>query len=143
MFAINTGPGGANTSLGCLTGDTGGLPLGNIETAVVSGDDAVLTGGRSTRTRPRHWRSHAYVNGGLGAIVTANGSRPDVGSTFPGAGSAHGFTVRAPLQAGSNQVCIFAINVPTPAVNPATGLPDARAEGRSDRQLRGCRRPSQ
>jgi SpoIID/LytB domain protein len=121
VFALNTGRGNVNTELGCRTADTTGLPVGNIETAAVSSGEGVLTGWAVDPDSSASLEVHAYVNGGMGQIVTANRSRPDVGASFPGAGDAHGFSMRVPLQPGTNQVCLFAINVPAPAVNPQLG----------------------
>ncbi|TFV87776.1 SpoIID/LytB domain-containing protein [Blastococcus sp. CT_GayMR16] len=121
MFAINTGPGGMNTPLGCLTADTSGLPVGNIETAGISAGEGLLTGWAVDPDTSGSLDVHAYVNGVGSGAFAANGSRPDVGSAFPGAGNAHGFSVRVPLQPGINQICLFAINLPTPGINPQLG----------------------
>ncbi len=40
-------------------------------------------------------------------------NRPDLATSHPGAGTAHGFSVRAPANAGEHQVCVRAVNVPT------------------------------
>jgi len=51
----------------------------------------------------------------------ANARRVDIGSVYPSAGPDHGFTLSVPLTAGVNQVCVYAINVPSPANNPLLG----------------------
>jgi hypothetical protein len=49
------------------------------------------------------------VNGVRVGAATANLTRPDVGSAFPAAGSAHGYDLRVPLPAdGNHQVCVSA-----------------------------------
>jgi SpoIID/LytB domain protein len=121
MFAINVGSGNINTPLDCRRVDTSGLPVGNIESAVIDDGAGLLTGWTLDPDSSSSLEVHAYVNGSLGAYVTAGDARPDVGAKFAGAGNAHGFTMRVPLRPGNNQVCLYAINVPTPAVNPELG----------------------
>jgi SpoIID/LytB domain protein len=121
VYAINVGHGNVNPLLGCRTVDTGGLPVGNIETATLDGSEAVLTGWTVDPDSAASLSVHAYVNGvGKGSFL-ADGDRPDVATRYPALGPAHGFTVRVPLQPGNNEVCLFAINVPAPAVNPKFG----------------------
>jgi hypothetical protein len=121
VYAINVGSPAANPSLGCRTVDTRGLPLGNVESAVISEGKAVVTGWALDPDTSDPIDVHVYVNGAGAGATTANGSRPDVGAAYPGSGSSHGFRVTVPLQAGLNQVCVFGINVPGPAVNPEIG----------------------
>ncbi|MGY1807353.1 hypothetical protein ACI8AF_08275 [Blastococcus sp. SYSU D00669] len=120
-FAINVGYPAVNPSIGCLEVDTGHLPLGNIEQAFIDEGQAVLTGWTLDPDTTGPIDVHAYVNGQLGGYGTAGLSRPDVAAAYPGAGDRHGFSIRAFLQPGDNQICLFAINVPTPAVNPSLG----------------------
>ena len=54
---------------------------------------------------------HVYVNGQWGGEFTANGSRPDVGSAYPGYGDNHGFSASATANAASNTVCVYGIDV--------------------------------
>ncbi len=121
VYAINVGPGTVNPLLGCRTVDTGGLPIGIIETATIDGADAVLTGWTVDPDTAASLSVHAYVNGvGKGAF-SANLPRADVAARYPDLGPAHGFDVRVPLQSGVNEVCLYAINVPAPAMNPKLG----------------------
>lgn len=54
---------------------------------------------------------HVYVNG-VGYAFTADGDRADVGAALPHLGSRHGFSVTVPASAaGSNEVCVYGINV--------------------------------
>ena len=121
VFAINVGSPTANPSLGCRTVDTRGLPLGNVESAVISEGKAVVTGWVLDPDTSDPIDVHVYVNDAWGGQTTANRSRPDVGAAYPGSGSAHGFQVTVPLQPGVNQVCVFGINLPGPGVNPKIG----------------------
>jgi SpoIID/LytB domain protein len=121
IYAINVGPGDLNPLLGCRTVDTKGLPVGNIEAATIDGADAVLTGWAVDPDSAASLTVHAYVNGvGKGAFA-ASGHRPDVAVLYPDLGAAHGLSVRVPLRAGANEVCLYAINVPEPALNPELG----------------------
>jgi hypothetical protein len=52
---------------------------------------------------------HVYV-GGTGYPFLADGSRPDVNAVMNVSGN-HGFSVRVPLSAGSNQVCAYAVSL--------------------------------
>jgi SpoIID/LytB domain protein len=121
VFAINVGAGSINTPLGCKTVDTRGIPIGNIESATIDNGQGVLSGWTIDPDTSAPVEVHAYVNGAMGQILSADGSRPDVGAAYPGAGNLHGFTARVALQPGTNQVCIFAIGMPTPAMNPQLG----------------------
>lgn len=120
-YALNVGAPAPNPLLGCLGVDTGGLPFGNIEAAVIEEGRALLSGWAIDLDSSSSTDVHAYVNGVLGGYATANDLRPDVGSAFPGAGDRRGFTLRAHLQPGANTVCVFAIDLPGPAANPSLG----------------------
>jgi hypothetical protein len=50
-----------------------------------------------------------YVDGN-GTYVTANGTRNDIGTAFPGYGPNHGFDAVVPTAAGTHNVCAYAIN---------------------------------
>ena len=62
-----------------------------------------------------------YVDGGWGAAVTANGSRPDIGAAFPGAGNAHGWSYAVWLPPGSHTLCVYAIDIQIPSHNTPLG----------------------
>jgi hypothetical protein len=53
---------------------------------------------------------HVYVDGGFGGEFLANGSRPDVGAAYPGAGDAHGWSYAAAAAPGAHTVCVYAID---------------------------------
>ena len=121
IYAINVGAGSGNPVLGCRTVDTSSLPIGRIESSRVEAGEMILTGWTLDPDSSASLDVHAYLNGsGRGSFV-ADGDRPDVGAAYPGHGDAHGFTVRVPLGPGTNEVCLYAINVPSPAVNPPLG----------------------
>lgn len=64
---------------------------------------------------------HVYVDGTGAAIARADGSRPDVGAAFPGAGPGHGYAVDVAVAGGPHQVCAYAINVGAGTSNPPLG----------------------
>ncbi len=111
-FGINVG-GGYNQALGCVTVRTPtGPPFGNLESTVVSGNQATLNGWAADPDQPSTPVAvHVYVNGGWGGAFTANGQRADVGAAYPGYGDQHGFSTPVTLAGGTNQVCAFAINI--------------------------------
>jgi hypothetical protein len=120
VYAINVGA-GANPVLGCASVDTRGLPIGSIESAVVTEGQGVLRGWTLDPDTSAPLDAHVYVNGAWATKVSAALERGDVGAAYPGAGSAHGYQVTVPLQPGPNQVCLFAINVGAGASNPQLG----------------------
>ncbi len=69
---------------------------------------------------------HVYVTApgqrhGFAGIFTG-GARPDVQRRYPWAGGATGYSARiAPVAAGANKVCAYAINVNPPPVSPVIG----------------------
>ncbi|MBB3678251.1 hypothetical protein FHX36_003986 [Modestobacter versicolor] len=65
---------------------------------------------------------HAYVDGQLAAVATANGSRPDVAGVYPSYGPSHGWSFDlGKRSAGVHQVCVYAINVGGGDTNPVLG----------------------
>ncbi len=125
-YAIGVGAGG-NSELGCAAVQTP-APIGALDVAANDAPGVLTVGGWSfdpqDPTAPTS--THVYVtgpDGGLvGAAYTADGSRPDVASAFPGAGDRHGFTGSLPVgQVGVFRVCAYAISVAPPALNPTIG----------------------
>ncbi|MCL1801792.1 MAG: N-acetylmuramoyl-L-alanine amidase, partial [Promicromonosporaceae bacterium] len=74
---------------------------------------------------------HIYVNGNLLRGITANLNRPDIGSIF-GRPNANGFDLTFGAAAGTNSVCVFAINVP-PGPNPSLGCRNVTVAGAVNR----------
>jgi hypothetical protein len=114
-YAINVGPGTRNPSLGCTSVEGRLSPVGNFEAASATGLRGMQVAGwtfdpesPATSTEVRF-----TVDGANAATTVADRSRPDVGSSFPGAGAAHGFsTVLGMAWPGRHQVCAYAVNVP-------------------------------
>ncbi len=116
VHGINQVGGGASTLLGCLTPPNVG-PFGNLE---------LVSRTSSTQARVKGWaidadtinaiKIHVYVGGpvgGGGAFAgefTANMSRPDVGSAYPGFGPGHGFDNTISVPAGATSVYVYVID---------------------------------
>lgn len=127
VFGINiAGPGG-NVLLGCrtvtvaapapppaLSPQPGVNPFGNFEAATVSGASASVSGwALDPDAGQGPIDVHVYVTsstGRVGTATVANLPRADVGRAYPSYGSAHGFGVTVPIGAGSNEICVAAIN---------------------------------
>ncbi|MBD8533860.1 hypothetical protein [Plantibacter sp. CFBP 13570] len=64
----------------------------------------------------RSIEAHVYVTYPDGSVrgtpLQANGSRPDVGNAYPGAGAAHGYSTKIPVdRGGTYQVCVYGIGL--------------------------------
>ncbi len=84
-------------------------PVGSLD-AVATGKGTVTIGGwaldaSTTASIP----VHAYVDG-VGTIIQANGSRPDVGALYPGLGNAKGFSATFAAAPGNHTLCVYGIN---------------------------------
>ena len=64
---------------------------------------------------------HVYVDGRYANALSATGSRPDLLSVYPAAGSRHGYVGYLRLAAGAHRVCTYAINVGHGSTNPLLG----------------------
>jgi hypothetical protein len=122
VYAIDVDTPSRNTSLGCRSIDARpALPVANWEVLQVSGPTLSIRGWAFDPNDPTAAVSvHVYL-AGRGTALTANGSRPDVGAAFPGAGSSHGFSWSTPLTRGGYQVCLYAIDADTPSSNTPLG----------------------
>jgi len=122
-FAIDTSAPDLHTLLGCRTVTFADrLPFGSYDSASVDRAGNLTMAGWAidpdTLTQPV--AVHLYVDG-VGFAVTANQSRPDVGATYPAAGSAHGFTGSVQVGPGSHQACAFAIDTSAPDLHTLLG----------------------
>lgn len=121
-YGINQGAGTTNPQLACgvttVSGDSWN-PTGSLDSLRVSGHTASMGGWAfdgDTPTTPI--AVHVYVDGRWGGAYTADASRPDIGSAFPGAGDKHGFGITIDVPAGSHQVCLYLINTGYGSANP-------------------------
>ncbi len=53
---------------------------------------------------------HVYIDGSFAAAFEAHADRPDIGSTYAGFGSAHGFDTVLATAPGAHTVCAYGIN---------------------------------
>ena len=116
VYGINVGPGITNTSFGCrtVTVSTGSAPApstprGNLE-EVTGGTDSVVVKGWALDLDTTAPLSLRVTVAGTTTTVKADVSRPDVGRAFPGMGDAHGFLSTLAAPAGSQRVCVTAVN---------------------------------
>ncbi|MBB3678252.1 hypothetical protein [Modestobacter versicolor] len=126
VYAINVGGGDTNPVLGCRTFTVGGSaalnPVGNLEQVALIPEGLYLQGWTLDPETAASIDVHAYVDGQLAGVATANDHRPDVGSLYPSYGAQHGFrTVVTPPVPGVHRVCVYAINVGDGTTNPSLG----------------------
>lgn len=94
-------------------------PFGNVE-IVSSGIGAVRVAGWAIDPSSRESIAmHVYV-GGVGHAIPANLPRTDVEAHYPNYGASHGFDVQLPARGGSQQVCVYGMNV-GPGANSLLG----------------------
>lgn len=122
-YAINVGPPGVNTLLGCRTVQLPSRnPFGNFE---------ALTSPGPGQVRMRGWAIdpdstapvtlHVYANGAFVGSSLAGGARNDVGTVFPAYGPNHGFDTAMAVSGGRTQVCVFALNMGGGTANTLLG----------------------
>ena len=109
-YALNTGSGTGNRLLKCRTATVGGNPHGNFESATRAGNTVTLSGWALDPDTAGAILVHIYVDGRWTEALTADGSRPDIASAFPGWGAAHGFVGSVSVSGGAHSVCAYAIN---------------------------------
>jgi hypothetical protein len=126
VYAINVGYGTTNPTLGCRTVTTVAAaqanPIGRFDELTTTPGRLAVRGwvlDPDDRTGPAV--VHVYVDGAIAAVVTADGSRADVGARYPGVGNAHGLSWNAEIAPGRHQVCVFAINSGPGTTNPPLG----------------------
>lgn len=64
---------------------------------------------------------HVYVDGRYAGAVSASSSRPDVGAAYPAYGSNRGYATTIPVNAGSREVCAYALDAERRVANPLLG----------------------
>ena len=110
IYAINVGK-GDNVLLGCRTvTKPTGSPLGNFEAAGIKDGSAQLSGWVLDPDVSAPIAVHAYVNGQWGGSYMADKQRDDVARSYPGYGSAHGFSIALKLPVGTSDVCLYGID---------------------------------
>ncbi|MDY0944453.1 hypothetical protein SOM11_00440 [Frigoribacterium sp. CFBP9039] len=104
---------GKNSLLGCRSVTTPTQPRGSVDSVRATGPGTVsLAGWAIDPNTTAPIRVHAYVDGRAVTSVPANGARPDIVSSVPGYGAAHGYsTTLTGLKPGDRRVCVYGINV--------------------------------
>jgi hypothetical protein len=118
-YGINTGP-GANTTLGCRTVTLPSDPLGSLDVVRTGSGGIGVRGWAIDPDSTSPISVDLYVQGGGGARVSADTSRPDIAAAFPGYGNNHGFSATLPGSGGGHTVCAYAINT-GPGANTLLG----------------------
>jgi GH25 family lysozyme M1 (1,4-beta-N-acetylmuramidase) len=110
-YGINSAGGGTNSTLGCKQVTVpSGPPFGTIDLAATAFGHIRVAGWTVDPDTSASTQVHVYVEN-AGRALTADMSRPDVGAAFAGAGPLHGYDIVLPrVGAGSNRVCVYAIN---------------------------------
>jgi hypothetical protein len=126
VYAINVGAGYTNPLLGCRTVTvkpaSAANPVGQLDPVSTSGTTVTATGWTFDPDVPTATVTvHVYVDGAVVAAVQANGARPEIGTKYPQAGAAHGFSWSGTVAGGAHQVCVFAINQKIGSANPRLG----------------------
>jgi subtilisin family serine protease len=85
-------------------------PFGSVDSVVPVGGGVRAQGWAIDPDTAASISVHAYVDGVFRGEFAATGSRPDVGTAFPGFGAAHGFDLTLSTSPGSHVVCIYGIN---------------------------------
>jgi hypothetical protein len=110
VYAMNVGAGNANSLLGCRSVPSN--PVGSFDSVTQTpGGAAKVRGWAVDPDTTAALDVGIFVNGSPWAAAKANLSRPDVQAAFGLASANYGFDVNLNGLRGTNQICIFAINV--------------------------------
>jgi hypothetical protein len=96
-------------------------PFGSLDTARRTSSTIEISGWAIDPDTVSSIPVHVYVDGAIAGSTLAGGPRPDVGGAFPGFGSAHGFSLSAPVGPGTHTVCAYAINTGPGTANTQLG----------------------
>lgn len=98
------------------------LPKGSVDAVSSSYGQVTVSGwALDPDASAQSLEVHVYVDGRSVVASKADLSRPDVADAYPGAGSAHGYSVTFPYALGNHQVCVYALNIGAGRVNPQVG----------------------
>jgi hypothetical protein len=118
VTAVNVGS-GADVVLGCDTVRVdNATPFGSLDVVRSTGTGVLVAGWALDPDTLDPIDVHVYVDG-VGSVLRASGSRPDVAAAY-GRDDHHGFSTVLPTSQGDHQVCVYMINSPT-GVNPLLG----------------------
>lgn len=124
VFAINAAGGSNNPQLGCRDVTmASGNPIGSVDRVrLVASRTVQIRGWAVDPDTAKPISIHVWVNGRFATATTAQASRPDVDRAMPGYGPLHGYVLSVGgLRAGTNDVCVFAINAGPGTANTLLG----------------------
>jgi hypothetical protein len=105
-----------------LPGQSAWQPVGEVESVTArTGDQVQVRGWAVDPDTSEPITVHAFVDGTAVAATTADVARGDVAALLPAWGPAHGFDATVPVPQGVHEVCVYGINVGSPAANPKLG----------------------
>lgn len=110
VYAINTGAGSANTTLGCRTVQVASPPAGRLD-SVTPGAGAVTVNGWAYD--PDTGAAPIALRVTVGKATTAaktGAARPDVQKVYPAAGAKAGYAAKVAAPTGVSQVCVTAVD---------------------------------
>ncbi|MGH9084687.1 MAG: CAP domain-containing protein [Acidimicrobiales bacterium] len=108
-YGIGAGAGG-NSALGCRTVDLPASPRGALDGVWRVPGGVAVAGWALDPETAQPIPVHVYA-GPVGEALTADESRLDIASVFPGYGDWHGFEEFVPTGSAPVQVCAYGINV--------------------------------
>lgn len=120
-YGIDAQGGDANRQLACADRFRDARPRGNLDLVRGMEGQMELVGWALDPDTTDPVTVHVYVDGGWAGVAVANTERPDVGSSFPAFGNAHGYQVSFAAAPGAHTVCAYAIDAVTTVENPVIG----------------------
>ena len=120
-YGINVGQGSTNPSLGCVSMNGDGNPIGHLDAVAKQGGTWVASGWALDPDSNQSIPVDVYVDGKMVLRQPANASRGDVSRIYSGWGPAVGFTAPLNLTTGKHQICAYAINTGPGTTNPSLG----------------------
>ena len=133
VFAINVAPfGTANPLLGCQTVVVPGDPIGGVDPALPIAGGVQVKGWALDADTTGPLDVHLYADGRFVTLAHADLARPELATSYPAMGTAHGFDGYVHLMAGTHRVCAYAINAPsTGTTNTELGCQSVSVSGQS------------
>lgn len=110
-YAVNTGAGSQNTTLGCAVVRAGVDPVGSLDDVAPGFGGATVSGWAFDPDSAAATQVHVYLDGAPAAVTGTGSPRPDVDAAVAGAGPARGWAVAVAARPGAHQVCAYGISV--------------------------------
>ncbi len=110
LYLNNIGA-GQNIRLGCPTVLVHNNPFGKLESAGQLPTGVVVSGYAIDPNTTAAVTVRTSVDGAVVADTVASLPRPDLAQSYPGAGTAHGYSVLLSLASGTHRICVGAVNI--------------------------------